>query len=119
MSNQEDAFVRVLIRRFPSLHVVFDEHVDSMDELLPHVFFGDLTRYIVSLLEASHRGDKQKTVELRNILDLLEEHYAKNHDVQELISVSFLENLPRPGDKGSQLRSMLGPRLTSQLQLIG
>ena len=40
-------------------------------------------------------------------------------DVGELISVSFLEHLPRPGEPGSELRRLIGPRSAAQLSAIG
>ena len=106
--DNEVALVRALVARFPSLRPLLEEHVDYYDEILPHVFFGELTPHLVSLLPAAGS-------ELRDILALLEETYASDPQLQELISVSFLENLPAPDESGAAIRDMLGPALTKQL----
>jgi hypothetical protein len=101
---------------------MLDEHLkDNLGEILPHVFFGDLTRYVVSLCCAAGSGSASSIEhrELDDILDMLEAEYAKGDDeLQELISVSFLEHLPRPGERGSEIRNMLGRRLSEQLAAI-
>ena len=120
MSERTIAFVRSLVERFPTLSSMFDEHVKDNGEILPHIFFGDLTRYVVSLLLSGAGVARRR--ELEDILRTLEKAYASVGDedeLQELISVSFLEHLPRPGDEGSEVRSMVGPRLSQQLKLIG
>jgi len=43
--------IRSLIERLlasvPDLRGVYDEHISDNDELLPHVFFGDVTRFAI------------------------------------------------------------------------
>ena len=57
---------------------------------------------------------------LNDLLGELENAYQSGgEEVEDLISVSFLENLPRPGEAGSQIREMLGPSLHRQLDVIG
>jgi hypothetical protein len=114
-------FVRSLVSRFPNLTNVLAEHIADNDEILPHLFFGDLTRY-VETLHGVARADSvsPSKQELRSILAYLEETYAGgDEELQELISVSFLEHLPRRGESGWELRDMLGPQLTRQLRVIG
>ncbi len=120
MSEQAVSFVRSTMARFPSLSALLEEHLkDNLGEILPHVFFGDVTRYVLSLLAASGGGLPPRR-ELRDILDYLEEAYsASGEELRELISVSFLENLPRPGEIGAQIREMVGPNLRRQLHVIG
>jgi len=120
LSELTIAFVRSLVSRFPSLSGVLEEHVKDNDEILPHVFFGDLTRFTLSLLStAIGGGGLPPRRELRGILDYLEETYSKGDaELQELIAASFLENLPGPREDGSQIRGMLGPNLRKQLQVI-
>jgi hypothetical protein len=119
MSEQTVSFVRSMVAHFPSLYTLLEDHIrDNGGEVLPHVFFGEVTRYILSLLLAAGRLPPRR--ELRDILSYLEETYAAgNEELQELISVSFLENLPRPGENGAELRAMVGPNLKRQLQAIG
>ncbi len=121
MSERSVAFVRSIVARFPGLTVLLEEHIKDFDEVLPHVFFGDLTRHVVSLaLLANTGGERAAAQELCGILDFLEETYAMGSiELQELISVSFLENLPRPSEEGSEIRAMVGPSLSHQLRSIG
>lgn len=58
--------------------------------------------------------------ELRRLLSDLENAYAYGEaEIRELISVSLLENLPRPGEQASGVRTWLGPELSAQLEVIG
>jgi hypothetical protein len=123
MSEATNDFIEVLVGTYPRLRPIFVEHVsDNFGEVLPHVFFGDLTRYVVSRfldIEWGTQGQSAE-VELRNLLSDLEDAYADGgEDVQELISVSFLENLPRPDEEAAGLRAWLGPQLSAQLRVIG
>src|SRR3954471_14705300 len=117
MSEQAVSFVRSIVARFPSLSAILEEHLkDNLGEILPHVFLGDVTRYLPSLLLAASSGGFPIRRELRDILDYLEEVFSGDGaELRELISASFLENLPRPGESGAQLREMVGPTLKRQL----
>ncbi|HSR68677.1 MAG TPA: hypothetical protein VLU25_12130 [Acidobacteriota bacterium] len=114
LSAETVAFVGALVYRFPALLPVLEEHLQDQDgEVLSHVFFGDLTRWIVGRLETAGRKDRI----LREILDFMEHAFGRGEgEVQELIAVSFLENLPSPGEPGSEIRSLLGPLLQEQLK---
>lgn len=120
MTEQAAAFVGSMVARFPGLSALLEEHIkDNHGEMLPHVFFGEVTRYILSLLLAASGGGLSPRRELRDILTYLEEAYAAgDEELRELISVSFLENLPRPGEAGAEVREMVGPNLRRQLQII-
>lgn len=72
-----------LLTRFEELIPVFEEHVTDYDELLPYVFMGDVTRYILS-------GGSQR---LAIISYLNEKLKGGDEDIQNLISVGFVENL--------------------------
>lgn len=122
MSERTVAFVKDIVAQFPGLAALLEEHLhDNLGELLPHVFFGDLTRYMLTLLMTSNSGGGLKPRrELREMLDFLEESFSSgDRELQELIGVSFLENIPRPGEDGSQLRSMLGTTLSIELRRMG
>jgi hypothetical protein len=119
MRTLEDSFVRSMVERFPSMRDVLDEHLEEFGELLPYVFFGDVTRHVVLLLQTRSTSGARQERELRSILDHLEDAYAGGSpQIQDLIHVSFLENLPRPGESGSELRRMVGPKLSAGLRLI-
>lgn len=121
MSEQAVSFVRSMVARFPTLSALLEEHLeDNLGEILPHVFFGDVTRYVLSLLLAASGGGLPPRRELRDILDFLEEAYSgSSEELRELISASFLENLPRPGETGARIREIVGPNLGRQLHVIG
>jgi hypothetical protein len=117
MRPYEIAFVRELAVRFPGLGAPLAEHIEeNFGEVLPHVFFYEITEYAVSLANSEELPQRR---ELRALLNYLEETYGSQEQLQELISVSFLENLPRPDEAASHIRAMLGPHLKRQLDVIG
>lgn len=100
-----------LIAEVPALRVALDQHVAANHELLPHVFFGDVTHFVVSGFD----GHPERKADALKILALLEESMASpSEDVKNLVSVSFLENLlgEKPLDA---IRAAMGPRLRAQL----
>ena len=121
MTELVDRWVRSMVARFPVLSALLGDHLKDYDgELLPHVFFGDVTRYIISLTIEASRGGLSSARQLHDILDFLEEGFSSDDEqLQELLSVSFLENLPRRGEPGVHIRQMVGPNLSRQLRMIG
>ncbi len=125
MSEVTIDLIERLVAKYPRLKSIFDEHVsDNFGEVLPHLFFGDLTRYVISRLLDVESGVGPKHAdaeqELRALLNDLEDAYATgDEEIRELISVSFLENLPRPGEEASGVRAWLGPELAAQTRVIG
>jgi len=83
-------FVHDLVSAVPELRPLLDEHLaDNYGELLPHVLFGDITRWVGSAVE--HGVDLNAANQL---LALLDSAYADHgDDVCNLITVSFLESL--------------------------
>jgi hypothetical protein len=113
-------FIEALAARFPSIQTLLQEHRDDNDgETLSHLVMADIERHAESL---SERNDGPAERELREILDFLEKEYSADDndgEVQNVIAVSFLEHLPRPGEPGSRIRKLVGPSLMKQLHLIG
>ena len=99
------------------LSAALDEHLkDNFGELLPHVFFGDVTRRLVAL---SEDGSDLAHAELDRVLAFLEDRFDEGDEqIQELIAVSLLENLPRPGESGVGIRRSLGPGLRAELDRL-
>jgi len=111
--HNED-FIRAMVARFPGLRPLLNEHRQDQDgELLPHLFFADLTRYLLSLL--SDESNVCAGRDLREMLDYLDDAYGNGALLQELISVSFLENLQ---GEDPQMRLLLGPNLKRQMEVI-
>jgi hypothetical protein len=125
MSCVTIALVDCLVERFEALRPLLREHVaDNFGEVLPHLFFGDLTRYVVTRQIDAEKASGELAAELERevaaLLDELERVYVEGVDeLEELIAVSFLENLPRDGEPGDAIRRQLGPHLKEQLHRIG
>ena len=102
----------MLCWRCPELLPVLQDHLATFDQLLPHVLMGDITRWAVRQYRAEPTGSA-----LINALAVIEEAMSASQvDVSELISVSFLENLPTGDEPGARVITMLGPELRAELQ---
>lgn len=111
------AFVGALAHRFPALLSVLEEHLEEQrGEVLPHVLMGEVTRWLVAQFIGAGGSD----VAIRDVLGFMEQAFnSGGEQVQELLAVSFLENLPRPGEPGSEIRSILGPSMQEELRRLG
>jgi hypothetical protein len=110
------AFVGALFFRFPELMPLLQEHLNDFDDtFLPHILMGDVTRWIVL---RCHQDPNDPA--LRQMLSFIEAAFEHaDHDDRELLAVSFLENLPRAGQKDADIRAILGPALQNELRQIG
>ena len=99
-------FVGWLVERHPALASIRDEHLVDNDGLLPHVFFGDVTRYASWLArEGANATDLDRL--LADLDRSLSEGDADD-EVENLIWVSFVENAQGvPGDDEEALRHEL------------
>ncbi len=105
------SFVESLIKDVPDLKSVYDEHISDNDELLGHVFMGDVTRFVENLY-----NENANSGSLTNILHLFDKAYSSNDEcLQGLISVSFLENLSRGENSYEGIKNMLSVQLTEEL----
>ena len=118
MSASTVAFVGSLAYQFPALRPLLQVHLDDQDgEILPHLFMADLERWAEAQIQAR---DEASHLLLEQVLAFLEMAYStQGAEVEELIAVSFLEHLPRPGEPGAELRTLVGPNLAEQLERIG
>lgn len=117
MKDATVVFVKELVGRFPALQGVLSEHLeDQCGKVLPHPFMGNASRWLIERFISEGKGD----VTVRSVLDFVEQAF-RNGDKQlrELLSVSFLENLPQPGQRGHEILSILGPSLQLELQNLG
>ncbi|MGH8990162.1 MAG: DUF7674 family protein [Acidimicrobiia bacterium] len=125
MSETNIDLVDRLVGKFPVLEPLLREHLaDNFGEVLPHVFFGDLSRYVVATFDRTSHGrstvESPDAAQLRQLIGELDEAFVAGPDeVSELIAASFLENLPREGETGEGVRALLGPRLRSELERMG
>lgn len=105
-------FVHVLVAGIPGAEEVLRSHVDDNDEVLPHVLLGDLMPWLVDELD---RPGSRAVVQ--EIVNRFETGFATGPPlVDELVAVSFLESLPRPGERGAELRTLLGPRCAAHVE---
>lgn len=78
-----------LLATVPDLRPVYEEHMSDNDGLLPHVFFGDVTRFAIE-----NAGAPVSDAAITNLLTALDEALADaNAEVKEVILASFVENL--------------------------
>jgi hypothetical protein len=99
-------FVSALLTEFPELQPLLDKHVRANDEVLPHVFFGELTRF------ALNEAKSPTSDALCRLLSFLESAMTSgDENVQNVIAASFLENLGPPTDEFYVIRTMSGPNL--------
>jgi len=107
----DHAFIGALVWRFPDLMDDLGEHLaDNNRELLPHVFMATVEKWAESLLAG-------RTGELAALLDFLADGVAGGFEsVQNLIDVSFVENLPYPDEPTASIRAMLPAELRLLLQ---
>ena len=118
MSADSIDFVQRLVEQIPAIKLIYDEHLDYFGELLPHVFFGELTRWLLSLFSSVPRSQNVET-QLWAVLNYLEQSFImEGEEIKELIAVSILENLPRPGEQNSGIIELLGPELVAEYARI-
>jgi hypothetical protein len=109
-----ETVVSTLVEHVPELRALRDDHYRQYGEILPHVFFGDLTRFVQTGFACPSSSSGRQVV--MRILDLLERTISSvDNRLQELVSVSFLENLDQDSSAFAQIRASLGPRLKEEL----
>lgn len=102
--DNENALCHVLAARFGGLKTVYDEHIQDFDELLSHIFLADVTRYVLAAKPES-----------REIVQTLENVFAGGDDaVENLIQVSFVENIETETEMESILEGVSGSSLRDE-----
>ena len=111
-----DRFSDQLRAQVPGFDRIYDEHLHDYDEVLPHVLLGDLVRFLSN--EARAHG--AESTALRRAMSLLE-HGMESADprLQELVAVSFIENLDPEDESFPVIRRFFGPRLEQQYRMYG
>ncbi|MFH0899680.1 MAG: hypothetical protein V2A73_03500 [Pseudomonadota bacterium] len=108
-----DHFPEELRARVPGFAQVYEEHIRDYDEVLPHVLLGELVRFLADEI----RSHGQQSTALCEAMELLERGMGSlDSRLQELIAVSFLENLEPQDEAFATISSMFGPRLREQYQ---
>jgi hypothetical protein len=82
------SLIAELTEAVPAFGVVVDEHLATFGEVIPHVLFGDLTRFV---LAARADGDEAAVAAILQRLNAA--LVAGRPDVVDLIRASFIENV--------------------------
>jgi hypothetical protein len=82
------SLIAELTEAVPAFGVVVDEHLATFGEVIPHVLFGDLTRFV---LAARADGDVAAVAAILQRLNAA--LVAGRPDVVDLIRASFIENV--------------------------
>ena len=117
MLTYDNIFNNVL-EKAPGFAPIYDEHIKDNDEVLHHVLMGELTTYAIKLYRTGHKERDDRSREtLDAILDLLEQAIqSPDGNLQELVAVSFVENLGRADEDYDGMRALLRPALLKQLK---
>lgn len=110
-------FTRELARSIPELEPLLRDHeARNFGDLLPHVFFGDVTRFVMELHNDAEAGSLAAERTLGAILTALEDGMrGSDDDITELIGASFLDNLERSDAAFGAIRMRLGKELRAAL----
>jgi hypothetical protein len=108
-------YTEELIRSVPALQQIYRAHLQENDELLPHVFFGEVTRFVVTEARKAAAHDSSIARLLHEFEKGLEEG---PEEVRELISVSFVENLCGEREAVKVLKPLMREKLKSKLATI-
>lgn len=112
MSQSPEDFVRALVSLEPDLAPELAEHIDANDGLLPHVFMGDVARWVIRV----HRQASSET-RLRRLFEFLDAEFGDGQsETANVIAASFVEfMIDKP-----EIIEMFGPKLTkSYTELVG
>lgn len=97
MKSRTVAFCELLGTRFPALSTLLEDHRQGFGEILPHLFIADVLEYIllrapsdegcemVQFIDNAFTGEPDRAEDLEN-------------DVNNLIAVSFIENISTAED---------------------
>jgi len=112
-------FIDDLINIVPDLRTLLAEHrADNAGELLFHVFLGEVVSWLINIY-ITHENDRDVLHLIKDVIDYVEFAFVRGDDAtQELIAVSFVENLPSTGEPGASLRQFLGPKLEEQYRRL-
>lgn len=108
------SFMEELLELVPELKPVYDEHIKDNDEILSHLLLGDITRYVVQQLRIGATDDLSPLIRCLDFFEVA--MVSGDESVQELISVSFLENVVKYSGVLSKLKDLIGENLTEELR---
>lgn len=108
------SFVVRLLRAVPELESRYEQHMTDNDSLLPHVFMGEVSRFAVS--EAGRPASNEA---LKRLLEFLEREIGSGSlEIEQLIVVSFVENLIGEDVALSKLSPLMGENTRREVRAI-
>lgn len=111
--ERDAQLVRDLVAAAPGFEGLFDAHVFNEDAVLPHVFFWDVVQETVASFLGGEGTDWRVT------LRFLEEQLRLDApEVAEVVTTSFLFNLPWPDQPGYGLVDHLGSAMSARFAAI-
>jgi hypothetical protein len=114
MAAPASSFIHKLLDAIPELVPVYKAHLTDNDELLPHVFMGDVTIFVIA-----HSGNPSTRPVLQRLLGLFEDELAgEDDDAINVVLASFVENLLGEEEAARKLSPLMGPRLRAALDFI-
>ncbi|MEZ6070591.1 MAG: hypothetical protein R3C10_10025 [Pirellulales bacterium] len=93
-----------LASQFRGVGALLEEHLADNRELLPHVFFGDVTRYVLA-------GGDDKSAVVQCLEDAM---HSGVPAVDELIAVSFVENIETQDELARVLVGVNGNKIRGE-----
>lgn len=115
-----EKFVHDLLEIAPELSTLHADHLDAYETLLPHVWMGDFSQYLIELNERidAQAGSNEKTT-LNELIEFLElQLKTGSEEVKNVIGVSFLENIAHYAVVTPSFRTRLGKTLDSELEAM-
>lgn len=104
-------FVKEVVELDDQLRPLLKEHLEDNEELLPHVLMGDISRYVIR--ESLARPSRGR---LQRLLDKFEQALESGStEVQELVVVSFVENLAGEAEAIRSLKPLMKSKLLSEV----
>lgn len=100
-----------MAKAVPGFDRVMREHIDDNGRVLDHVLMGDLTRHVLELAESGNRAPALAA------LECIENAFVSGSPyLQEVVVVSFIENLDPLVPVYKDLRARMGDSLLEELK---
>lgn len=108
-----------LVFEIPEFKEILIKHKNENGTVLPHVLFGDLTRFVIENYRKSKNDNKSKRV-FEKSLDFIENLLnSGDGKLEELAQVSFLENLSQAEEDYEEIKKHLRKNSLQKLLRIG
>jgi hypothetical protein len=111
--NSSKAFVKELLETVPELIPIYQKHIQDNDALLAHVLMGRVSEYVIDQLRAGQTDEPSPAS--RTIRFFEHAMTVEDDDVQEIIHVSFVENVAEFVPELPILYDLMGPKLREVL----